>query len=497
MPSEKRLPPNLVRNMNLTEPILRYARLQPKQAAVIDGARTITYGELADLVRRTAAHLRALDVRPGQQVGICLRDNWYHIVAFLAVARLGAVAVQIDWRSRAEERLRVATAFALGLTIIERGEELGPRIRTVPVDEEWHLAVASAPHLAELPDDWSSPLAALASSGTTGMPKFTLATHLHLYLHCAAYLEVVPSTKQQRVLLTLPLYFSAGRMACLAHFLRGDTIILGPALFTAAEYVDVAARHQVTAGFIVPSLVRELLPIQQTGKPLFPDMQILISGGAPLFVEEKREALRKLTPRFHEMYGTAATGPVASLRPEDMVERPTSVGRPFSLLDIDVADDDGRPLVAGEAGRLRCRGPGLTSPIAGLEGSKQGFENGWHYPGEIAALDSRGYIHLQGRTSEVIFRGGAKIFPTEVEAVLLDHEAVADAAAIGRKTAANEEELVAFVIARRAITPGELIGHCRARLSPYKVPRNIYIVSELPRTSSGKINKRALTENLK
>jgi acyl-coenzyme A synthetase/AMP-(fatty) acid ligase len=205
--------------------------------------------------------------------------------------------------------------------------------------------------------------------------------------------------------------------------------------------------------------------------------------------------LRRLTPKFHEIYGTAATGPIASLRPEDMAERPTSIGKPFSLVDIDVVDDDDRPLGADQAGRLRCRGPGLTSPIAGLEGSKQGFHDGWHYTGEIAALDSHGYIHLQGRTSEVIFRGGAKIFPTEVEAVLLDHEAVAEAAAIGRTTSTNEQELVAYVIARRAITPGELLGHCRMRLSPYKVPRNIYIVAELPRTSSGKINKRALVAN--
>jgi acyl-coenzyme A synthetase/AMP-(fatty) acid ligase len=480
--------------MNLTEPILRYARLAPKQPALVDGERVITYGELAGLVLRTAGHLQALGVKPGDQVGICLRDNWHHIIAFLAVARLGAVAVQIDWRSRPEERLRVATAFALSLTLIERGEELGPRVRSVPIDDEWHRAVAAMPYLADLPGDWSSPLAALASSGTTGIPKFTLGTHLQFYLHCAAYLEIVPSTRQQRFLLTLPLYFSAGRMTCLAHLLRGDTVILGPAFFTAAEYLDLAARYEVTVGFIVPSLVRELMAIQQTRKPLFPNIDVLISGGAPLFADEKREALQ-LTPKFHEIYGTAATGPIASLRPEDMAGRPTSIGKPFAVVDIDVVDDDDRPLGADQAGRLRCRGPGLTYPIAGLEGSKQGFHDGWHYTGEIAALDSHGYIHLQGRTSEVIFRGGAKIFPTEVEAVLLNHEAVAEAAVIGRPTSNTEQELIAYVIARRATTPGELVGHCRAQLSPYKVPRNIYIVAELPRTSSGKINKRALSTN--
>jgi acyl-coenzyme A synthetase/AMP-(fatty) acid ligase len=478
--------------MNLIEPILRHARMQPEGAALIDGARVVTYGELADFVLRTAAHLTALEVKAGDQVGICLRDNWQHVVAFLAVARLGAVAVQIDWRSGAEERARVADAFALKLALVERGENIGTSRRSVALDEEWNKAVASTEPVLDLPGDWSAPLAALASSGTTGIPKFTLATHLQLYLHCAAYLEIVPSTRRQRFLLTLPLYFSAGRVSCLAHLLRGDTLVLGPAFFTGAEYVKIAARHQVTVGFVVPSVVRQLLAIAEAGKPLFPDIDVLTSVGAPLFADEKGEALRKLTPRFHEMYGAAAIGPMAALRPEDITARPTSVGRPFSFIDVEVVDENERPLGPDMAGRLRCRAPGLTSPIAGLEGSREDFRNGWHYPGELAMLDSLGYIHLHGRTSEVIFRGGAKIFPAEVEAVLQAHEGVAEAAVVGRTTAGNEQELIAYVVPRRALTTGELLGHCRARLSAYKVPRNIFIISELPRNSSGKLDKRAL-----
>ena len=248
-------------------------------------------------------------------------------------------------------------------------------------------------------------------------------------------------------------------------------------------------------GVIVPRVVRELLAIEHDGKPLLKDFEVLTSAGAPLFADEKHEALRKLTPRFHEMYGAAAIGPVAASRPEEIAERPTSVGRPFFLVDVEVVDDEERPLGANEAGRLRCRGPGLTSPIAGLPDSKEGFANGWYYPGELATLDLRGYIHLQGRTSEVIFRGGAKFFPAEVEAVLLEHDAVTEAAVIARTTSGNEQQVAAYVITSRTITPGELLGHCRTRLSAYKVPQSISTVSDLPRTSSGKINKRALIDN--
>ena len=121
------------------------------------------------------------------------------------------------------------------------------------------------------------------------------------------------------------------------------------------------------------------------------------------------------------------------------------------------------------------------------------FRDGWHYPGELAALDPSGYLHLHGRTSEVIFRGGAKIFPTEVEAVLQAHESVAEAAVVARASSGNEQELVAYVIAAAPVASGQLLAHCRRRLTPYKVPREIHIVSELPRNAAGKLDKRALT----
>jgi acyl-coenzyme A synthetase/AMP-(fatty) acid ligase len=194
------------------------------------------------------------------------------------------------------------------------------------------------------------------------------------------------------------------------------------------------------------------------------------------------------------MYGAAAIGPMSALRPQDLIERPTSVGRPFLLVDVEVVDDDERPLGPDVPGRLRCRGLGLTTPIAGSgEGaSVKDFRDGWHYPGEVAAIDEFGYVHLQGRSSEVIFRGGAKIFPAEVEAVLQGHEAVAEAAVVGREGADKQQELIAYVVARRPLPPGELLAHCRTRLTAFKVPREIRIVAELPRNSSGKLDKRAL-----
>jgi acyl-coenzyme A synthetase/AMP-(fatty) acid ligase len=262
-------------------------------------------------------------------------------------------------------------------------------------------------------------------------------------------------------------------------------------LFTAEEFAEAFDQAQATIAFVSPTVVRQLLAIAADGRVLFPEAPVLVSGGAPIFADEKREAVRRLSANFHQQYGSAATGPMAILRPDEMTEHAASVGRPLPLVDMEAVDDDGRVLGPHIPGRLRCRGPGIGSPM-GSGDSADDFRDEWYYPGEIAALDERGYIFLQGRTSEVIFRGGTKIAPNEVEAVLQAHDAVVEAAVVARASAGNEQDIVAYVVAARPIGPGEILAHCRIHLTAYKVPREIHLVRELPRTSSGKVDKRML-----
>jgi acyl-CoA synthetase (AMP-forming)/AMP-acid ligase II len=480
--------------MNLTAAIFRYARMQPKVAALIEGGRTITYGELAESTLHAAAHLAKVGVVRGDQIGVCLKDDSQHVIALLAIAYLGATAVQIDSRSRPTERSRILEAFPVRLVIASHENDKGIDCPKEFLDDASKLPIqGNIPSLDSI-EDWHTPFATQASSGTTGLPKLTIATHFQYFFHMLSYLEVIPPGRH-RYLSTLPLYFSAGRLACFSHLFRGDTVILHPALFSPDEFLENVSRHRVTTAFVPPSVLRQLLAKTESHLPLLPKIVLLISGGSPLFAEERRQVTRVLTPRFCEMYGTAASGPMSALRGEDIEEQPTSVGRPFSFIDVEIVDDDDRALEPGAIGQLRCRGPGLTSPITTAPSATiaKDFRNGWYYPGELGSVDELGYIFLQGRTSEVIFRGGAKIFPSEVEAVLQAHECVAEAAVVGRALPNNEQEAMAFVVLKRPSTPGELLAHCRTRLTAFKVPREIRIVVDLPRNSSGKIDKRALT----
>jgi acyl-coenzyme A synthetase/AMP-(fatty) acid ligase len=226
---------------------------------------------------------------------------------------------------------------------------------------------------------------------------------------------------------------------------------------------------------------------------MLPGLTKLFCTGAPLYTEEKRQAVRKLTPNFYERYGTAETLALSVLCPVDLADRADSVGRPHSQVQIEIVDENNQPMDTGAVGRLRIRGPGLASPLP-EQMKDSSFHDGWFYPGEIARLNENGYIFLRGRVSDVIMRSGAKIYPLEVERTLIEHQDILEAAVLGHRVTGNEEAVIAFVVKRGNMTTGELLAHCRARLTPHKVPQQITFVAELPRNTSGKVDKFALAK---
>jgi non-ribosomal peptide synthetase component E (peptide arylation enzyme) len=200
-------------------------------------------------------------------------------------------------------------------------------------------------------------------------------THLQYHFATAGTFELMGLTGRHRFLCTLPLYYSVGRNSCLGHLLRGDCIILCPSWFSAQEYVEIACKHQATVAVVVPSMVRLLLAAA-ADRPLLPGLTAMFCTGAPLYADEKRRAVRQLTPTFHERYGTSETLAIAVLRPGDIAERADSVGQPHSLGEVEIVDDDGRPLPPNRSGRLRFRGPGLATPLSGSAPSEN-FRDGW------------------------------------------------------------------------------------------------------------------------
>jgi acyl-CoA synthetase (AMP-forming)/AMP-acid ligase II len=479
--------------VNLAEVISGHARTQPDTVALVDGDQSLRYDELDRRIRHGAAQLRSLGVAAGDAVAICLGDNADHVLAFLAAARLGAIAVPIDWRAPPAERARIASGLGAKLALVEPGAPSLGSVRTVAVDPDWHRDTEQRDGTQQFPSEANAPLMIGLSSGTTGTVKGMLVTHEQMYARTLPF-DVILDPGPHRYLSASPLAFSAGRGYCLTHLIRGHTVVLHPPLFAPEEYVEVAAETRATVGFVVPTVLRALLELPQPAAgPLLPGLRALICAGAPTHPEEKRAAIQRLTPHFHEIFGTVGTGPITVLTPRDIATHAESAGRPHAIWRLEIVDENDRALPTGVAGRLRVRGPGAAARLeAGGAAVGEAVRDGWYYTGDIAALDETGFLNLKGRASDVILRGGTNIYPDEVEAVLAEHAAVADAAVIGRPSPQLGEEVVAVVVARTAVTNDELIAHCRRRLSAYKIPAEIVFARELPRTSFGKPDRKRL-----
>jgi acyl-coenzyme A synthetase/AMP-(fatty) acid ligase len=478
--------------MNLIRPILNHAKTRPEAPALVTAEREIRYGELADLVLRTAAQLAALGVRAGDRVGLCLGDGWEHVVGLLAVAGMGAVAVPLNWRAAPTETAGLADGLSLKIVLVRSESTHSLACPTVAIDDRWHAEVATRQPSSSLSADWHAPFVIAGTSGSTGAPKFTVATHLQFYCGVIAFAEMLELGGPHRYLSTMPLHFSGGRLGFLIHLLRGDCVLLYGSLVNATDYAAAATELKATVGFVVPSLIRGLIAIAGD-EPLLPGLARLTSVGAPLFPDEKRAARRRVSHNFCDMYGTTETNPISLLRSSDIEARADSVGQPNSLAEVQVVDEAGRALPDGEAGLLRFRGPALASPLA-MPGqpTHPGFRDGWYYPGEIATIDERGFIVLTGRASDVIIRHGAKIYPAEVEAALQKHPDVQECAVVARRGADNEEEIIAFLVGRGPLPLASVVAHCRTYLEAAKRPQHIHVVDALPKNASGKVDKRAL-----
>jgi len=477
--------------MNIAAIILRHAWTRPDAEALIDGARVVTYRDLRTKVWSVSARLRGMGVGPGARVGLCLRDTAEHLVALLAVTRLGASAVPLDFRAKPAENARLISASRAELTLVEDDAAAPPACATAPLSAVFPEDAFTADAPAYEPSAPNDLFVISASSGSTGAPKLTAMSHLQYYFAVSGMLEALDLSGRHRYLATLPLYYSGGRNSCLGHLIRGDCVVLHPSLFDAEDYIEAAHRSRATVAVMVPTMLRRLLVGNAPAKPLLSDLSALFSTGAPLAPEEKLLARSRISPNFQERFGTAETLVLTVLRPNWLARRPHSVGQPLSLAEMEIVDEQDRPLREGDVGQLRCRGPGLASPLPG-GGAESAFRGGWFFPDEIARFDELGFLHLQGRASEVIIRGGAKIHPAEIEKALGQHPRVTEAAVIGRANEKKEGEIFAFVSVEGEVSPGELIAFCRTRLEPNKAPKTIRLLPSLPKNTAGKVDKIAL-----
>jgi O-succinylbenzoic acid--CoA ligase len=430
------------------------AQTCPDRAALIADGSRLTYEELEAEATAAARRLAARGVRGGAAVTLELPVGIDYVVLLHALMKLGAVAQPLNTRLAAGEREAELERAAPVLTISRPHDVSGPE--------------ADLPLLGE--HDLAAIQCRVMTSGTSGDPRpigLTYGNHLWSAVGSAFNLGVDPS---DRWLCCLPLYHVSGLEIVMRTVIYGTGAVVHDG-FAVDEVAEALERDGVTLMSLVTT---QLVRLLEAGVDLS-GMRAILVGGGPVPLEVLEEAIGR-DAAVVQTYGlTETASQVTTLSPQEARRKLGSAGRPLLTTHLRIQD-----------GEILVQGPVVAPGCAD--------EDGWLHTGDLGRIDDEGFLYVEDRLGDVIVSGGENVLPAEVEEVLLRHPDVADAAAVGRADAEWQEAVEAVVVLRHGAAAGaaELRQHCAESLAGYKVPKRFEFVSELPRTDSGKILRRAL-----
>jgi long-chain acyl-CoA synthetase len=524
------------------------ARDYPDAPALQFFGRTMSYRELQEAIDRAAAGLRAQGVSAGDPVAIVLPNCPQHIIAFYAILRLGAVVVEhnplytprelrkqfedhgavhaIVWTKvvatiqdfPADLALRsiisvditrampLRTRLALRLPVAKAREARTALHARVSGTIPWEAVVGSAPLPASHPKPATHDLALIQyTSGTTGTPKGASLTHRNLLSNAAQARAWVPSIVRGDgcvVYAVLPMFHAYGLTLCLTFAMSmGARLVLFPR-FDPDMVLEVTKAHPATFLPLVPPIADRLLKAsKEKGIPLT-GTQVAISGAMALPHDLVVPFEAASGGYLVEGYGLSECSPVLMANPVAENRVPGSVGLPLPGTEVRVVDPDEptKDVPPGERGELVVRGPQVFGGYYGKpEETEKVFVDGWFRTGDIVTVDEAGFVRIVDRIKELIITGGFNVAPTEVEIALRQHPQVEDAAVVGLPSAQSGEEVVAAIVLAEGVAEPDIEGireFARGILTPYKVPRRIFVVDELPKSLIGKVLRRQVRDSL-
>jgi acyl-CoA synthetase (AMP-forming)/AMP-acid ligase II len=463
----------------------------------------MSYKALAEQVERLVGQLRSSGLKAGDCVAIVLPNSLEFLVVFLALTHARLIAAPLNPADKPDE-IRFFIEDSQARAVVAEGGNLTVRVATaglgLPI---WQPRVdpRGVVQLSELPQGSRASIDApnhddvalfAYTSGTTGRPKCVPLTHGNVLWSARDIAAHYDLTSADCSLVVLPLFHGHGLIGATLSTLASGGSVIVPPRFSASEFWKLFREHHATWYSAVPTIHQVLLERADSDGAPHSGPRFIRSCSAPL----APAILTKLENRFGapviEAYGmTEAAHQVASNPLPPLPRKPGTVGISAS---ISIIDRDGRHLAANTPGEVVVRGPNVMRGYRNNpEANAAAFIDGWFRTGDIGAIDNDGYLALTGRIKDLINRGGEKISPAEVEAVLLEHPAVAEASVFGVPDPKYGEEVSAAVVLRSAATVEELQKYCTTRLADFEVPKLIHLVSAIPKNAMGKVQRRDLT----
>jgi long-chain acyl-CoA synthetase len=497
-------------SLNLGTILQASAAERPDHPVLKFNERVLTYAELDRAARGVATALRARGIAPGDKVALLIPNVPEFTIAYFGVLYAGAAVVPINVLAAAPEvhyfledseaKLLIAHPFFAesarrgaadaGRPLVMAG---GGRAKDT-LEEMQEAERFDFPHPTD-PDDTA---VILYTSGTTGKPKGAELTHASLFLNCAFVVpRILPAVDPDRfvAIACLPLFHSFGQTciqnATIAH---GGTFTLLPR-FGPKEAYEILERDKVTVFAGVPTMYFALLQHSLERDYDLAALELCMCGGAPMPVEVMSAFEKRFGVPILEGFGLSETSPVASFNLVGRPRKAGSIGYPVWGVELAIVDDQDRPLPDGERGEIVIRGHNVMKGYwKRPDATAEALRNGWFHSGDIGLRDEDGCYWIVDRKKDMILRGGFNVYPREVEEVLYQHEAVAEAAVLGVPHESHGEEVKAVIAlkAGQAATADDMIAWCKERLAAYKYPRVVEFVEALPKGPTGKILKREL-----
>jgi acyl-CoA synthetase (AMP-forming)/AMP-acid ligase II len=515
--------------MVLTETLTRALRLFPQKQAIVCGEDRWTYQEFCHRINCLSHCLKDLGIKKGDRVAILNPNCHTFLEAYYAIPQIGAISVPINYRlspqeiafilKDSESRILIADSMfrhsvdpireeIRGIEkILWTGGRKGSN-DTIHLDYERALEQADSNVLPE-PSMSEEDIAQIYyTSGTTGRPKGVMLSHKNVTTHALGAIAEIHLADRDVWIHVAPLFHLADAWATWAVTWVGGTHVLVRE-FDAKVVLETIQREKVTLTNLIPTMLNLMVNHPEVGKFDYSSLRVLLSGGAPIAPEVVRKIVETFKCDYIQTYGMTETSPyltvsilkehLKKLSNEDQLRFKSKTGREFIGVELKVINDQGKEVKKDEkeVGEIIVKGDMVTKGYWKLpEETKKSIKDGWLYTGDLAVIDEEGYVTIVDRKKDMILTGGENVYSTEVENVLYMHSTILECAVIGVPDQKWGEAVKGVVVLKpgQKATEQEIIQFCKERMAHYKAPKSIDFVDALPRTGSGKIQKKGLRD---
>ncbi|MHB8155947.1 MAG: class I adenylate-forming enzyme family protein [Desulfocucumaceae bacterium] len=499
--------------MNLPLKLADQSNLTPDKEAIIYHSQKLSYSDLQAMVNRLADGLCQLGIQAGDRVLLALENCPEFVISYYAILSIRGIVVPVNPQYTKNE-FSVIMINALPKAVIT-SHQLVPMFNKIsaeiPIDKGIiaigpnaendclsfeKILESGSPNFNGKKSARDDVAVLMYTAGNTGTPKGAMLTHHNLYSNAVAFSKCCHITPADRSLLIAPAYHAAAQTCVMnATLVSGATMVVHDGWNGPLPLLEAIQGNKITFYFGPPTMYALLVEYADTKKYDLSSWRYALTGAAPTTPNIFKKFEEKFGFQLKEGYGLTETSPVTTLMPLDCEIKTGSIGIPIPDVDVRIMDYEDREVPINQIGEIVVKGPNVMKGYYNRdEETNWVMRNGWFHTGDLAYMDSDGYLFIVDRKKDLIIRGGLNIYPREIEEVLYSHPAIFDAAVIGVPDPIMGEEVLAFVLLRDGtqVTPEETKEFCAKKLARYKIPKYIRFVENLPKTTSGKLLKKEL-----